>query len=796
MKNFISAIFFSLFLSQALCARDKVLYVSNSGSDANIGTQYSPLKTIGSAISRINKGEVIELAPGIYREVITLNNKEDLTIRANKAGTVKIDVTHPLPKEWKLGKNGIWSLSYEKDIWQLFCDTRLVYLARWPNATFEDGKIWRMMESCRSTDGGFNQHKGVWEGKTQLGVVYDDQFHVPARPGFTEGDSRYVFDPDITFTNQPPSLASTGIDFSGSLAVLNLSHWLTYTQPIVSHKAGSDHFTYSTELIGHRNSELKHFKKRYASYHILGLPALDQCNEWWYDQAENKVYYKPEIGANPNELDLYARSVDFAVELTGCSSINFENIDFFAGGFWLNYCTESGFDTCRFDYPATHKFVLGAFKWFANHNPRSNPNKMSSYIGGKGNYFINSVIHRSNAPIAFDSDGVLIENSLFSDIEWQVNSNGGSGSVMFGKNAIFRRNTVQRGGNCEGIRAIDNGSVIELNRVTDSGNLQHDGSAINVGTTKHAGTRVAYNWSHDTNGQGIRFDYHGERVFRPDGELYGDGVFMNNVCWNTMTNQIKGDRHLVLNNTVINSSSYPVPEEEKVTLSIQGYRAMHDIMGNMHSLTRNNIATIKNRSWNLDAPGRIKSDGYAPPLASEIPGSSDSNMLTPGASWEYLRDPKNYDFRPKKGSPLVDSGSLVKKTEIPSEDTNFEELDYIGKAPDIGAYEFDAPRYWIPGRKESAASSPVPKNGGIDVPLDADLMFLEAYKSNHHQILLGESPDSLKRIASIKNLKTNIITPKKLKPHTTYFWRVDAYTPNAEKTIQTGDIWSFSTGSK
>ena len=53
---------------------------------------------------------------------------------------------------------------------------------------------------------------------------------------------------------------------------------------------------------------------------------------------------------------------------------------------------------------------------------------------------------------------------------------------MFGKNAIFRRNTVQRGGNCEGIRAIDNGSVIELNRVTDSGNLQHDGSAINVGT--------------------------------------------------------------------------------------------------------------------------------------------------------------------------------------------------------------------------------------------------------------------------------------------------------------------------
>ena len=796
MKNLSLTVSISLFLCNALCAKGNTLYVSNHGSDSSVGSKGSPLLTIGAALKRVNEGDVIELAPGTYREVIELHSKHGITIRAAESGTVKIDPTKRLPKKWELEENGIWSLSYVEDIWQLFCDTDLVYLARWPDATFEDGKIWRMMESCRSTDGGYNHHKGEWEGLTRVGLVYDDQFHIPARPGFTEGDSRYVFDPDITFTNQPPSLASTGIDFSGALAVLNIAHWLTYTQPIVSHDAGSDHFTYSTELIGHKNSELKHFKKRFASYHILGLPALDQCNEWWYDQTENKVYYKPELGANPNELNLYARSVDFAVELAGCSSINFENIDFFAGGFYLNYCTDSGFDTCRFDYPSTHKFVLGAFNWFANHNPRSNPNKMSSYIGGKGNYFLNSVIHRSNAPVAFDSDGVLIENSLFSDIEWQVNSNGGSGSVMFGKNAIFRRNTLLRGGNCEGIRAIGNGSVIELNRVTDSGNLQHDGSAINVGTTKHAGTRVAYNWSHDTNGQGIRFDYHGELVFRPDGKVYGDGVYMNNVSWNTMTNQIKGDRHLVLNNTVINSSSYPVPDEEKVTLAVQGFRSMHGIMGNTHSLTRNNIATIKNRSWNLDAPGRIKSDGYAPPLAAVIPGKSDSNMLTPGASWIYLRDPKNYDFRPKEDSPLIDSGARVKREDLPSAISNYKEQNIIGYAPDMGAYEYGASRYWIPGRKTTTASSPVPKDGGKDVPLNADLMFLEAYNSTHHRILLGESPDSLVEITQIKNLETNIVTPEKLKPETTYYWRVDAHVPTAKQAIQTGDLWHFSTSSE
>jgi hypothetical protein len=171
-------------------------------------------------------------------------------------------------------------------------------------------------------------------------------------------------------------------------------------------------------------------------------------------------------------------------------------------------------------------------------------------------------------------------------------------------------------------------------------------------------------------------------------------------------------------------------------------------------------------------------------------------MLTPGASWIYLRDPKNYDFRPKEDSPLVDSGARVKKEDLPSAVSNYKEQNIIGDAPDIGAYEYGAPRYWIPGRKIATASSPVPKDGGNEVPLNADLMFLEAYNSTHHRILLGESPDSLLEIAQIKNLETNIVTPKELKSDTTYYWRVDAHVPMAKQAIQTGDLWQFSTGSE
>jgi hypothetical protein len=48
----------------------------------------------------------------------------------------------------------------------------------------------------------------------------------------------------------------------------------------------------------------------------------------------------------------------------------------------------------------------------------------------------------------------------------------------------------------------------------------------------------------------------------------------------------------------------------------------------------------------------------------------------PASSW--LADPKNLDFRPPKGSPLIDAGRVIKGYTD----------GFLGKAPDIGAYEY------------------------------------------------------------------------------------------------------------
>lgn len=744
---------------------------------------------LAETLKAAKPGDTLVLSGGRYEEPIELNRKKDLRIVAAEGADVLIDGTRAMPKKWVPWKDGIWKQEVDFDLWQLFNDDSLVYVARWPDATFEDGKIWRMMEGTRSTDGGWNKSKDKWEGKSRLGLVYDDRYHKPKTVGFREGDSRYLVDPSITFDRQPGSLADSGKDFTGAIAVLNIGHWLTWARPVTEHEAGSDHFSYDASGL-----ELENIHK-FAAYHMLGLPALDRPNEWWFDPNAKTVYYMPPEGADPNRLALRGRVRDFGLDLLACSDITVSGIRFHGAGFFVKDGVNVEVKNCAFNYPATHKFMLGKLDWFAHFNPTRNANKMPSFHNGGNNRFINNEVRWSNAPVSFQSKGMRVENCLFTDIEWEPNSNGASGSVMIGEDGIFRRNTVMRCGNSEGLRGVAPGATIMLNHLSDMSNLQHDGSALNVGTKAHYRTLAACNWAHDCNRQGTRFDYHGTRVLREDGKVHGDGVYMKNVTWNTTNNEVKGDRHLVLNNTILRNNHYPDVSKEEVTMSVQGFLIMHEIYGNEHSLVRNNLGTLRNRSFWLESKPRRwwkRSDGSMLPLATVLPGTADHNLREPGASWLHLRDPANHDFRPKEGSPLVDAGAPVGKGDVPSPVSNFPGLEYEGNAPDIGAYEFGAMRYWIPGRQETVASTPVPKDGGTNVPLDADLMFLEAYQCNRHRIMFGTSVNNLRQIAVLRGHSTNIVQPPELQPDTVYFWRVDAVDRN--NGVRQGLTWSFRTG--
>ena len=131
----------------------------------------------------------------------------------------------------------------------------------------------------------------------------------------------------------------------------------------------------------------------------------------------------------------------------------------------------------------------------------------------------------------------------------------------------------------------------------------------------------------------MRFDYHGSGIRRQDGQLFGDGVYMNNVTWNTTDNEVKGDRHLILNNTVLKNNHYPDVFSEPVTMSIQGFMVMHEIYSNAESLIRNNLGTLRSRSFHLEdepRPWWKRSDGSTMPVATVLPGKNDHNFSEKG----------------------------------------------------------------------------------------------------------------------------------------------------------------------
>ena len=121
----------------------------------------------------------------------------------------------------------------------------------------------------------------------------------------------------------------------------------------------------------------------------------------------------------------------------------------------------------------------------------------------------------------------------------------------------------------------------------------------------------------------------------------------------------------------------------------------------------------------------------------------DHNLDEKNAANKYLVNPKQWDFRPKKDSPLVNTGALVKKEEIPSKEYQYTNI-YFGEGPDIGAYEYGAAYYWIPGQQLKHASIAIPANNANIKTNEVDLMFLSAYQADEHLIYIGKKADKLK----------------------------------------------------
>jgi len=735
---------FGLFGSIIVSAGAAEYYVATDGNDAAAGTLDQPFATVQAAADKLQPGDICFVRGGTYFQAVELSGlkgteEAPIIFRAYAGEKVVLDGTVPIRSEWTEWKDGILKAEFDQAVWQLFVDGTLADLARWPNASVNDGSIWDVHRSMRSTDRKWDNKLGRSDSVTQSGIIYDRN-HGDAHDGVN------------SFT-----LAETGKDFTGAIAVLNIGHWLTWARPILEHEAGSNQFTYDpkgTKML------------KFLEYCLYGLQALDTANEWWFESGSKTLYFKPSSG---QPVNVRGKVRDFNLQARNCEHVLFSGIDFFATTFLFEECSNMLVEDCKLLYPSTHKFMLGELGWFSNKPPKPGGNAMTmiynSREGDYGNVVRNCSIEYPNSPaIGLFSPGVVLENCYIHDVEWDVNSSGGAGALPGGDWVTVRNCTLHTTGASEGIR-LGAGSTIEGNRIYNTSLLQHDGSAVNIGTPSQPGTVARRNWVYDTKQQAMRFD-------STTTSFGTDAAVVENVFFRVQDgkggNKFKGDYQLFAKNTAFDCF-VAIPKGF-------GDTEIH----NMNSLVCNNLVDFL-VEWNLK--NRIEG----------IPARMESNVSGEGSVRSLLRDPDNYDFRPKStASVLINQGKMISRDELPGEKIRLPEQEMTGATPDIGAYEWNALHYWIPGCDFAEASSPVPPDGAAHVKVDADLMWKFGRDADRHILYLGKTEELLGREQPVywnPELRSNVYDPGTLEVGKTYYWRIDAV--DARGTVRKGNVWSF-----
>lgn len=562
--------------------------------------------------------------------------------------------------------------------------------------------------------------------------------------GLHKQDTREILynDPET-----PHQLSDLDFSIKGAMAILNVGSFTTTTRQVQSHKKGEQEFSFK---------KVKGYRPKHHYYYLEGkLEFLDSENEWFYDQNSRTIYLWQPGGDKPKN-GLRGKTQSYVAEFNNSHFITIKGMDFYGTTLKFDNCSNIQLEDCDFMYPSYTRRLLGdeihdESTVFLQKNKREPShctilNCTFAYTDGHALYMMGTYNR--------------VENSSFHHIDYSVSSIPGlMVSIMLdGKNNVFRRNTVH---SCAASSTISAGGVplVELNHVWNTGFLQSDGSITQVKITGQTGSIIRNNWFRNTVKSGARFD-----APIPPVRWGSGGQMNNNVMWESNQGiMIKGERHYCFNNTTLNTRHTGII-----------------ILDDSHVNGGANKGTVTRNNFSDKLSGHRKK--YKP-----VPGIVDHNWNAYENGGDYrtqLRDPDNWDFRPKAEAEIIDAGKVV----------HDRSEKFVGKAPDIGAYEFGAKEYWIPGRKQAVSSTPIPRDKNTVAKVDTDLMWLPAYKCNTSLVYFGESEAIvLKATSKSKEHKGsqshNIFSPGPLKSGKTYFWRVDSV---VGKEIVSGPVWSFT----
>jgi len=622
----------------AVCARAGEYYVSPSGNDSAPGTEQRPFRAIQKAADVMVAGDTCFVRAGTYRETVKPKNggRKGRPIRfvAYPGEVVTLSGTEPVNGDWQAHKGSIYKTKVSRDFVQLFVDGQMMIEARWPNMRFEEQ--WDRSKWAKATKG------------SRYGKLRD------------------------------PELAKTGVDWTGALATLNVTHqFYTWTRFVTGHETGRDYFEYPKDF--GKSTEMRYGSKTRPweddRYYLSGkLNALDIPTEWFLDKKARTLYLWAEDGRNPASKRVEAKARDYAFEADGANFVELKGFHFFGATFAFRNCSHCVVDGCHLLFPTYARELTEL------NSGRARRGTVRTWMLGDHNAVRNcSLAFSSTVGLHMAGQQNVVENSLLHDVCW----NGSLRYCAIGMSpdrksktplgGTVRRNTVFNCGNAI-ISYRSQPYVIEYNHVYDGGLACKDVAMIYTGSPFCAGSVVRYNWAHGCwtetgGGLGIRGDDQTRKL-----------TAHHNVVWDCGRDGIiiKGDFNKVHNNTCLfigtkgrlgNYIAMPTRTEPT-----KAWRKQHPLLEvqNANSPIFNNAARTINGNQSKRTPF---------PFAECLGNNYKGEALG-------LVDPAKWDFRPGTGSALIDAGR-----EIPGFTDGFK-----GEAPDVGAYEHGG-RHWLPGHR-------------------------------------------------------------------------------------------------